>query len=369
MNQTKTTFFIQAFHSFIGGILIIVLPLLMRERNIEIVSIGLIYASMPIIFQTTRMILALVSDFVGRKIFFIFNGILKAFSSVIYYFAYSPLMFLSGKITEGLSDACLWSVNRASILDHEKKKRESLVKLITFTITFSAFGQLMAGLLIIYLLYKNILIFCVLLTVPIVLITATIVERNKEKFQIKEVLKNLDFRKKHVLFKKSLFLFLLMGISIGFIGSYVFPLFLKEMGVKPEMIGILLGVQMLLMGLSTFNMGKFRIKSLFYMALFYSIILSLIGFSGAILAGVLIITFGIFRGVIHIFQEDIFSKITKDGTYSTDIGLLTTSLHFGRTISLALSGFIITSYGFGLLFLLSALVFSIFALCRYKVFI
>ncbi|MBZ9569382.1 MFS transporter [Patescibacteria group bacterium] len=369
MNQTKTTFFIQAFYSFISGILIIVLPLLMRERNISIVSIGLIYASLPMVFQLTRMGFALISDFMGRKIFFVFNGILKVFSSAIYYFAYSPLIFLSGKITESVSDACIWSVNRAFILDQEKRKRESLVKLRIFNIIFSALGKLMTGFLIVYFLYTNILIFCAILSIPIILIALTIVERKRGRFRVKEIFDHLDLNKKHVLFKKALFLFLMFGISLGFITGYVFPLFLKEIGFEPKTIGILLGAQMFLMGLSTFYVGKLKGKFLFYWALFYSIVLSLIGLSGTALVGFFVIIFGIANGIVPVFQEDIFYKITRNGTYSTDIGLLTTSLHFGRTISLALSGFIITFYGFGPVFLLSALIFIIFSLYIYNTFI
>ena len=369
MNQTKIISSIQAFHSFTGGILMIVIPLLMQERGIDIVSIGLIYASLPMIFQLARMSFALISDFIGRKIFFIFDGILKAFSSAIYYFAYSPLIFLSGKITESLSDACIWSVNRAFVLDQEERKRESLVKLRTFNATFSALGKLIAGFLIAYLLYTNILIFCAILSIPIILIALTIMERKRRRFQVKEVLAYLDLNKKHVLFKKALFLFLIFGISLGLTAGYVFPLFLKEIGFEPRTIGILLGIQMFLMGLATFYIGKLKGKFLFYFGLFYSIILSLIGFPGGALVGFLVIIFGIANGIVPVFQEDIFSKITRDRTYGTDIGLLTTSFHFGRTISLALSGFLITFFGFGFVFLLSALIFIIVSFSVYKTFI
>lgn len=369
MNRTKTTLFIQSFHSFIGGILMIVLPLLMRERNISVVSIGLIYASLPIVFQLTRMSFALISDFIGRKIFFIFSGILRIFSTIIYYFAFSPLIFLFGKITQSLSDASIWSVNRASILDQTDQKRESLVKLRTLNTAFAALGKLVSGLLIAYFLYTNILVFCAILSIPIILIALRIIEEKKEKFRFKEAFGYLDLEQKHPLFKKSLFLFLIMGISLGFTAGYVFPLFLKEIGFEPRVIGILLGVQMFLMGLSTFYIGKLKGKFLFYFGLLYSVVLSLIGISGGVLVGFLVIILGITNGIVPVFQEDIFSKIARGGTYGTDIGLLTTGFHFGRTVSLASSGFLITFYGFGLVFLLSALIFIVFSFSAYNTFI
>lgn len=63
--------FIQVLNSFISGVLSIVLPLAMRERNIEIATIGLIFASLPMIFQLARIFFAVLSDFLGRKLFFI----------------------------------------------------------------------------------------------------------------------------------------------------------------------------------------------------------------------------------------------------------------------------------------------------------
>jgi len=67
-------------------------------------------------------------------------------------------------------------------------------------------------------------------------------------------------------------------------------------------------------------------------------------------------------------QEGIYSKVTKDGTYATDIGLLLLGFHGGRTVTLALSGFLITFYGFNFLFSLSALIFVLFFSYAYYIF-
>jgi len=129
---------------------------------------------------------------------------------------------------------------------------------------------------------------------------------------------------------------------------------------------------MFLIALSTFYVGKLKRKFLFYWALFYSSVLFLIGISAIILettlVGFLVIIFGIAQGIRVVFQEDIFSQITKDESHSTDIALLATGFHFGSTISLALSGFLITLYGFSPVFLLSALIFLISAFYIYNTF-
>ncbi|MGC8811985.1 MAG: MFS transporter, partial [Candidatus Aenigmatarchaeota archaeon] len=140
MSQNKKAFFIQGIDSFVSGILTILLPLLMLERGIDIIYIGLIYSALPIIFQTTRLAFAILSDFMGRKMFFILSGILRVFFNSIYYFAFSPLEFLFGKITEGVSSASLWAVNRAFILEQSKEKWKSLIQMRVFDYISQSLG-------------------------------------------------------------------------------------------------------------------------------------------------------------------------------------------------------------------------------------
>lgn len=365
--EQKKIFFIQALHALIVGTVAIVLPLLMRERKVGLISIGLIYASLPLIFQAARMIFALISDFFGRKIFFILNGILKTVSLFVYCFAFSPLAFFGGRIADALSNASLWSVNRAFILEREDKKRDSLVRLRSFSTIFSAGGRLMAGFLAIYFLFENILIFCTILSFSIFLIALTIEER---KFQSKMLFKFFDFKRKHPLFKKGLFLFLLSGLSVGFTGGYIFPLFLKSLGFETKSIGILLGFQMLLMGLFAFFLEKIKREKWLWFGILYSAILFLIGyFKNVFLISVLVLFLGLISAILTVFQEDLFSKLARDETYATDIGLLTAAVHLGRTISLAFSGFLIEFYGFYSVFFLAGSIFIIFSLCFSKFFV
>ena len=76
LNQVRVVILIQVLNSFVSGIYAVALPLMMEERNIDIVTIGFLFASMPIVFQVLRMAVATVSDFWGRKFFFVLNGFL-----------------------------------------------------------------------------------------------------------------------------------------------------------------------------------------------------------------------------------------------------------------------------------------------------
>jgi len=360
MKETRKIFFIQSLYAISGGTIAIILPLLMKERGITLISIGLIYAILPIIFQITRMAFALISDAFGRKIFFLLNGFLKASSIFIYYFAFSPFAFLGGRIVEGISNASLWSVNRAFILEREGKKREPLVKLRSINNIFSAVGRLLTGFLAIFFVNEKILLSSLVFAILIFFVALTIKEK-KEKVQIKKFFQYFDLKNKHPLFLRGFFLCFLIGISAGLTGGYVLPLFLKSLSFETKNIGILLGFQTLLLGIFIFFFGKLKKKRWFLIGLFYSITLFLIGyFKNPFLISLLVLLLGITYGIVPVFNEDLFSRLIKNGSFATDIGILTLAIHLGRALSLASAGFLINLFGFWSVFFLGGVIFILF---------
>ncbi|MEM5794097.1 MAG: MFS transporter [Candidatus Aenigmatarchaeota archaeon] len=363
MSENKKAFFIQGVDSFVSGILTVLLPLLMLERGIDIISIGLVYSALPIIFQLTRFAFAILSDFIGRRIFFLLNGILRVLYNLIYYFAFSPLEFLFGKIAEGASSASLWAVNRAFILEQSKEKWRSLVEMRVFDFISEALGTLLAGFLIVFLFYSNALIFCTFvsfLSIP----TSLKIPEKKRKLNVKEIFEVLNLTKKTETFRKALVIFFVLGLSLGLTAYYVFPLFLKENGYEIESIGIVLGIQVFITGISLHYLSKklsFR-KTIIFGAFLYPAFLLLLCFLKNFWAGLILILFGIANGIITSGIEAIFSRVTTNNfAYGTDIGLLMTTFHAGRTISLIFSGFLISFLGFSFLFISSALIFLVYS--------
>jgi len=344
----------------------IALPLLMLNRGIDVVSLGLIYASLPIIFQLTRLFFATLSDVKGRKSFFVSNGILSILTLFTYYLAFSPFQFLFGKITEGTRDASLWAVNRPAILDRVKEKRKALSRLISFNRVSEAVGRLASGFLIVWLLYENLILFCVSLALLILPISLSLKETHREKIKIRRLFHLLDPRKKDKVFKRFLISFFFLGLSQGLNRGYIFPVFLKESGVEPTTIGILLAFQILFSGI-VLNLfaGKSLKKILIYGGIFYSFTLFLIAFSGYMLATIFVVIFGLAIGVGDLLSEGIFSVITKKGSYGSDIGLLGTSFQSANAISQGLSGMLIAVLGFPPLFCFSAVIFIIFLSVTY----
>jgi MFS family permease len=363
----KDGFLIQIINSVISGVLLVTLPLLMQDRNINIIEIGFIFAAIPIAFQITRLFLGILSDYFGRKIFFVLNGIVALISNTVYYFVYTPIGFLFGKVIEGVKDGSLWAVNRAYVMDHSKEKRKQLIHLRTFSSVAEAAGSLLAGFLIVWFLYSNTILFCLFLGILIIPISLSIKDIPKKKFTFEKAFHFLDFRNKNKKFKKFLLLFFVYGISDGFIGSYIFPLFLRQSGFDIETIGIILGLKLLISGVSLYFFISKNLKDIIILgSILYSSLLLLMGILNPQLAGILLIIFGIATGIGGYSQEFLFPLVMKQECVAGDIGLLMTSFHTARTASLIASGLLISAYGFSSVFLISAIAFMFYGILTYR---
>jgi len=366
MNQIRTVLFIQVLNSFVSGVLGVALPLMMKSRNIDVVLIGLVFACMPLIMQLGRMFFATISDFWGRKLFFFSNGFLSVVSGLIYYVAQTPLEFSFGKVAEGTKEGALWAVNRAFLLE-KGEHWKVLVYLRTMVYISFAVGSFLAGFLILRLLFEGTMLLCALIGILVVLLSWLLVGDQKKPFSARKALLFLDLRKKERVFKVFLILFLVMGLSLGLIGGFVITLFLDMNGFSADLIGLIVGVRILFAGLSSYIFSKAaKIKQLIIMSgMLSSATFFLLGFASPFLAGALVIFYGVVEGISAIGQEGILSAISDKRSYGTDIGLLWMGFHFGESLSLAFSGFLIAMWGFVAPFLLMASTYAIFYIPAY----
>ncbi len=146
-------------------------------------------------------------------------------------------------------------------------------------------------------------------------------------------------------------------------------MFLDNYGFAAETIGLILGMYGLLAGVFSYLFSKSNnMKRLILVSgVLYLVMFLLLGFSGPVVAGALLIAYGFVEGMAVIGQEGILSKITDKSSYGTDIGLLMTGLHIGETLSLALSGLLISMWGFVAPFLLTASAYAIFSVTSYLI--
>jgi MFS family permease len=340
---------------------------MMKERQISIVVVGFIFGAMPIIFQLGRMLFATLSDFWGRKLFFIFNGLLAIASGLIYYVAYTPLEYLFGKVVEGNKEGTLWAVNRAFLLEQNGGQLKALIHLRIVVYIAFAVGSFIAGYLIAWILFEGAMLLCATLGLVVALLALTLKRGTAKQFDFSRALRFLDFRKKDVLFKKFLALFCMMGVSFGLIGGFVLTWFLDANGFNLEMIGLMFGVQILLAGvfLHLFSKTTRTRQSILLSGILFAMTFLALGFVAPVLAAVLVVFYGAIQGIASIGQEAIASRISDRESYGTDIGLLWTGFHVTESISLVLTGIMISQWGFIVSFVLAALTYLAFAVGSY----
>jgi MFS family permease len=367
LNQIKTVLWIQISHSFASGILGVALPLMMKDRNVDTVTIGFVFASMPLIMQFGRMFFATVSDFLGRKPFFVSSGVLGFVSGLIYYVAHAPLDFLFGKVVEGTQEGALWAVNRPFLLEKSDGHWRILVNLRAVVYIASAVGSLVSGFLVVWFFYEGTMLLCALFGILMALLSLLLVSERRGRFSMTKALHFLDFRKKERIFQIFLLLFFVMGLTYGFIGGFVVPFFLTGNGFNAEMVGLIVGVQTLLSGLFSFLFSKstnMRSLTLLSGVLFSATLFSL-GISFSLLAGALTIFCGAVQGMNIIGQEGILTKICDRESYGIDIGLIMMGFHIGESLGLALSGILVSLWGYAAPFFPAAITYAAFFIGAY----
>lgn len=363
----KSAFAIQAINAFIVGVIYILLPLLMLEKNISIESMGLIFAILPLVTQTNRLLFGIVSDYTGRKKFYWLNGVMNITFLAVYYFANTPLNFLLGKINEGFRNASLWSVNRAYFMDHTKEEEQALIKLRGINSIFQALGIFSAGYLVTKLFYNKTLTLLMGLSFLIFPFVKMLRETERRQISILAILKALDFRHKSKKFKAFVANFFLIGLAWGFTSGYILPLFLKEVGIKVEYIGLFLGIKIFFSGIFAYTFHAFWSgkKKILIGGLLVSLLLIILPFSNQAGLPWLIMLLGIVTGISIAGRETIFTEVADHNTLGRDIGILMIGTHVGMSIAQALSGFIIISFGFPVLFLASAILYAFFSITAY----
>jgi MFS family permease len=359
---------IQALSSFIGGAFGVALPLMMKEREVSIVVVGFVFAAMPLIMQFGRVVFATLSDFWGRKVFFVSSGFLAAVSGLIFFVAHTPLEYLFGKVAEGAKEGTLWAVNRAFLLEESRGQWKVLVHLRTVAYLAYAVGSFLAGFLVAWFFFEGTMLLCAFFGALVVLVSLALTSPKKEHLRVSKALRFLDLRKKDKTFRVFLVLFCFMGVSYGLVGGFVITWFLSFNGFNPETIGLIFGVQILLAGLFSYLFSRtMRTKqSILVSGFLFSAVFLFLGFSSPVLAGVLILVYGGVQGVDGVVQEIIHTNICSKESYATDIGLLWTGFHIAESVSLVLTGYLISVWSFVAPFLLAALMHIVFSVGAYR---
>ena len=89
---------ITSLNFFISGGLTLVIPLLLLDRNLDLVEISLVLSILPLVFMIVRMLITLVADSRGwNRLYLLLNWPGSVLSILIYLLANSTPFFFSEK--------------------------------------------------------------------------------------------------------------------------------------------------------------------------------------------------------------------------------------------------------------------------------
>ncbi|HDI73749.1 MAG TPA: MFS transporter [Candidatus Korarchaeota archaeon] len=367
MKPVKKLLIIQASNAMLGGALGAVVPLLMKSKGISTEQIGLIASLNPAIFQSSRILMASISDMIGRVPFLGLSGVLSALALMVYHVATSRKEFATGILLDSLRNSSLWAVNRPFVLEHTKEARSSLAGVIGTTMIFSSLGSLLAGIISTRLSLDTTLLFFLPLSAAVILTSLTMKEiMGKRRVSLRAILSGLNPLRKDKEFQKLIAGYVLAGFAVGTGLSYVMPLYYSSKGLSASQVGVAMSIQSMTSGMLTYFITT-RLGSRMFLSL-----AGVIYFSSFLLLGlsptpplILPIFAGIASSIFNGTNETLLSIFPEKGSYGADVALLMLGLHSGNTIAQAIAGFIVVRAGFLPVFLISASAYFSFTVIAY----
>ena len=132
---------------FVSGGITLIIPLLLLEREIDLIEISLVISVLPLVFFIIRLLLAALADLKGwRRFYLLINWPATFFSTLIYLIANSTSFFLFGKMIEAVKESSYWGVNRTAIFSLSPKTKEKEATSNSAVLAFAtAMGSAVAG--------------------------------------------------------------------------------------------------------------------------------------------------------------------------------------------------------------------------------
>jgi MFS family permease len=353
---------------FISGGLTLTIPLLLLERNIELIEISVILSVLPLVFFLVRLLFAALADLKGWTYFiFLLNWPANLFSTIIFAIANSTSFFFLGKTIEAIKQSSYWSVIRTAIfLKSPKKEEREATKNLAVLSLATAIGYAISGIGIVYggfLITFGIFVFAsTLIGIPTLLLWCSRKKQSRSKRQYS--LKLLDPRRRN----KN---FWFMSLTVLFFRMARYPLLILLLPIfMAQQLGydyITIGIAYMLYKIisSSFTFSTLKISLSLKRAVIQS---TLFVFGTSVLANsydyflVPFLVLAIAEGLgIGFFESTIAKATKKELTVSFDIGLLQAPMRIAEFTSLLLAGFVAQSMGYTPIFVLLGFFFAIFS--------
>ena len=340
---------------FFWAAIVITLPLYLIEKDINVEEIGLILAVIPLVMMGLRTFLAMLSDTVGLKIFFVWQGICQAAAAGAYLVATVPLQFAAGKFFEGSAYSLFWAVDRTAIYETAKKRDLAAAQMSYVRMIAAALGLGLAGFAASAISFDAVYLGLAVLGMATVVLGFARHE-SKIKRERKPLAKTLHLRAKRKEFWEAS---LAMGLNVVYFSVlfvFLLPIFMDLVMVYSyATIGFLLMLFYACMGAGAYVATKLELSEArtYFFQLVALPCIVFMPYSPQFFAPLLLIAgFGI--GVSGAMFEELIARITeKEKDISTSIAILHIPGRVFEFVGLAVAGYVYTIMGNE----------SVFALC------
>ncbi|MCW4008160.1 MAG: MFS transporter [Candidatus Bathyarchaeota archaeon] len=352
---------------FISGGLTLTIPLLLLERSVNLVEIGLVISVLPIVFLIARLFMAAIADLKGwRRFYLLLNWPSSLLATLLYFIANSTPVFLLGKIAEACKESAYWAVNRTAIFSlapNREEKEATRNTAIIFLAT--AIGSATAGLGI-YAFGFSITLSVFIAASAFIGIPAAALWKTGQKFtpknaQTRKLFELRNYGKKFWLVSIPLLFFSLAYYPLL---NLLIPVFMaQQLGYNYLTIGLSYMLFNMIAGISIFGTLKFQLgtKRAILQSSIALLASAFLAYSNLYFPA-LFLALAAAEGLGMGFFEAIIAKATKNRpSVSVDIGLLHVPMRFAEFISLLYAGIAVEAVGYAPMFILSGIFFTIFS--------
>lgn len=353
---------------FISGGLTLAIPLLLLDRNVDLVEIGVVISVLPIVFMVVRLLMAVIADSKGWNRFYILmNWPWSVLSTFVYFIATSTPMFLLGKVLEALKESSYWAVTRTAIFSLAPKREEkAATRNIAVLLLSTAVGSAVAGFGIanfgFSLTFSILIVSAGFIAIPAALlwkIPEQNFESNSPRFS--EI---INLRRKGKMFWLVSITSVFFSLAFFPLSKLLLPVFMvQKIGYDYLTVGIAyllynLVAAIVIFGTLSFSLGIKRVIMQSFIALFATFLLA----SSNYYFFALFLALAVAQGLGWVFYESIIAKATKNKpNVSVDIGLLIVPLRFAEFGSVLYAGLIAQNLGYAPIFASSGIFFLIFS--------
>jgi predicted MFS family arabinose efflux permease len=357
---------------FISGALTLAIPLLLLDRNVDLVEIGIVISVLPIVFMVVRLLMAAIADSKGwNRFYLLMNWPWSILSTFVYFIASSTPMFLLGKFLEALKESSYWAVSRTAIFSLSPKREEkAATRNIAVLMLSTAVGSAVAGFGIanfgFSLTFSILIVAAGFIAIPAALlwkIPKQNFKQNNRRFR--EI---LHIRRKGRMFWLVSITSVFFSLAFFPLSNLLIPVFMvQQIGYDYLTVGIAymlynLIASIVILGTLKFSLGFKRVILQSSIALFSTFLLA----SSNYYVFALFLALAVAEGLGWAFYESIIAKATKDKpSVSVDIGLLIAPLRFAEFGSVLYAGVIAQNLGYTPVFASSGIFFLIFSVLAF----